>query len=313
MFPSVACGMSWAVGIDIGGTNVRAAQVDSAGSVGCVVAEPVDGERRGGSAFGQLIDMVTELVGKVGDEPPAGIGIGASGPVDPRRGLIKNPYTLPDAYQGCVTQRLADVFGVPVRLENDSDAAALGEAWTGAGAGAPTVVCVTVGTGVGAGVVRSGQIVRGAEGSHPEPGHHVIDPAGPLCYCGASGCVESLASGNAIVAAAVRGGIVPSGSTAADVYAAAATMPECRWIIERSRAVLALAVRNLAVLYAADIIVLAGNALGDPEAVLEAARREVTSYTLGPPGGVRLSLSQLAGMSGCIGAARLVFVPQDVS
>jgi glucokinase len=311
MFPSVVCGMSWAVGIDIGGTNVRAAQVDSAGSVGCVVAEPVDGERRGGAVFAQLIDMVTELISKAGGEPPAGIGVGASGPVDPRRGLIENPYTLPDAYQGCVTQSLADVFGVPVRLENDSDAAALGEAWKGAGAGAQTVVCVTVGTGVGVGIVRSGQIVRGANGSHPEPGHHVIDPAGPLCYCGTSGCVESLASGDAIVAAAVRGGVVPSGTSAADVYAAAATLPECRWIVERSRAVLALAVRNLAVLYAADVIVLAGNALGDPEAVLAAAQRETSRYTLGPAGGIRLSLSPLAGMAGCIGAARLVFVPQD--
>lgn len=299
------------MGIDIGGTNVRVAQVDSAGSVGCVVAEPVDGERGGGATFGQLIDMVTELIGKVGGEPPAGIGVGASGPVDPRLGLIKNPYTLPDAYQGCVTQRLADVFGVPVRLENDSDAAALGEAWKGAGAGAQTVVCVTIGTGVGVGIVRSGQIVRGAKGSHPEPGHHVIDPAGPLCYCGASGCVESLASGNAIVAAAIHSGIVPSGSSAADVYAVADTLPECRRIVERARAVLALAVRNLAVLYAADVIILAGNALGDPEAVLAAARRETAKYTLGPPGGVRLSLSQLAGMAGCIGAARLVVVPQD--
>lgn len=302
--------MSWAVGVDVGGTNVRAAQVDAAGSVGCVIAEPVDGERRGGGAFGQLIDMVTELAGKVGGDPPEGIGIGASGPVDPRRGLIMNPYTLPDAYQGCVTQALADVFGVPVRLENDSDAAALAESWTGAAAGAQTVVCVTVGTGVGVGVIRNGQIVRGAEGSHPEPGHHVIDPAGPLCYCGARGCVESLASGNAMVAAAVRGGILPSGSTAVDVFAAAA-LPECRRVIERARAVLAIAVRNLAVLYGADVIVLTGNALGDPEALLAAARQEAASYTLGPPGGVRLSLSQLDGLAGCIGAARLVLVPQD--
>jgi glucokinase len=305
--------MSWAVGIDIGGTNVRVAQVDSAGSVGCVVAEPVDGERRGGAAFGQLTDMVAELIAKAGGEPPAGIGVGASGPVDPREGVIENPYTLPGAYQGCVTKSLADVFGIPVWLENDSDAAALGEAWKGAGAGAQTVVCVTVGTGVGVGVVRNGQIVRGADGSHPEPGHHVVDPAGPLCYCGASGCVESLASGDAIVAEAVRRGVVPPGSSAAEVHAAAATQPECRLIVERSRAVLALAVRNLVVLYAPDVIVLAGNALGDPEPVLAAARREVSKYTLGPAGGIGLSLSQLAGMAGCIGAARLVPVQQDAS
>lgn len=303
--------MSWAVGIDIGGTNVRAAQVDAAGTVGCIGAEPIDGQRRGGAPFAQLIDMVAALIAKVGHEPPAGIGIGASGPVDPRRGLISNPYTLPAAYQGCVTDMLGSVFRIPVRLENDADAAALAESWTGAGAGASTVVCLTVGTGVGAGVIRDGQILRGAAGSHPEAGHHVVDPSGPLCYCGAHGCVESLASGNAIVCAAVRGGILPAGSTAADVFAAAPERPECRHIIERAREILALAVRNLAVLYAADIVVLTGNALGNPHGVLAAAREQAASYTLGPPGGVRVALSELAGKAGCIGAARLLLAGQD--
>jgi glucokinase len=298
--------MNWAVGIDIGGTNVRVAQVDEAGTVGTVLAEPVDANRRGGTGFGQLMDMVGMIIDKTAEEPPVGIGIGATGPVDPRRGVIMNHYTLPDAYQGPVAGFLAARFGVPVRLENDADAAALGEAWTGAGAGAGTVVCVTVGTGVGAGVVRDGRIFRGAEGSHPEPGHHVVDPGGPLCYCGAHGCVESLASGNAIVSAAVGSGVLPAGASAADVFTAAQTVPECRRIVERARAVLATAVRNLAVIHAADLVVLTGNALGDPAALLMAARQQVRSYTLAPPGGVRVVLSALDGLAGCVGAARLV-------
>jgi glucokinase len=106
---------------------------------------------------------------------------------------------------------------VPVWLENDADAAALGEAWVGAGAGAEVVACITVGTGIGCGVVCRGAIFRGARGSHPEFGHHVVDPSGPICYCGSRGCVESLASAPAIARAAIEAGAVAAGARAADV------------------------------------------------------------------------------------------------
>ena len=94
--------------------------------------------------------------------------------------------------------RLREKYQVAVALENDADAAALGEYWMGAGQGAERVMMVTFGTGIGTGLVLNGKIYRGLRGAHPEGGHILIDPHGPACYCGAHGCWESLASGPAI-------------------------------------------------------------------------------------------------------------------
>ena len=86
---------------------------------------------------------------------------------------------------------------LPAALENDADAAALGEARWGAGKGKRTLVSITVGTGIGAGIILNGEVYRGVASAHPEIGHQIIEPGGPLCTCGAIGCWESLASGPA--------------------------------------------------------------------------------------------------------------------
>jgi glucokinase len=269
----------------------------------------VDPGRAGGRSFGQLTDMIGALIEKLDPVPPVGIGIGATGPVDPERGLISNRHTLPAAFQGPVAGKLSEAFGIPVRLENDADAAALGESWTGAASGAEVAACVTVGTGIGCGVIRHGKIVRGASGSHPEFGHHVVDPSGPACYCGAHGCVESLASAPAITRAAISAGAAAAGAGAADVFAAVTHNAGCRAVVERARLSLANAVVNLVALQAPDVIVLTGNGIGDPEALIGDVRRRLAGYVFTPPGGVRVGLSRLDGMAGCIGAARLVLQP----
>lgn len=298
--------MTWAVGVDIGGTNVRVAQVTSTGVAGCVLAEQLDPYRAGGRPFGQLMDMISSLMERQDAEPAAGIGIGATGPVDPDRGSINNPYTLPIAFRGDVAGKLSEAFGVPVRLENDSDTAALGESWTGAAAEAEVAACITVGTGIGCGVVRHDKIFRGAHGSHPEFGHQVVDPSGPACYCGAHGCVESLASAPAIVRAAIEAGAVAAGAQAADVFAAAAQDAACRAIVERAQSSLASAVVNLVAIQAPDVIVLTGNGIGDPPGLTSAIRHRLAACPFMPPGGVSVRLSRLGGAAGCIGAARLV-------
>jgi glucokinase len=296
--------MAWAVGVDLGGTNVRVAQVDDAGTVGSILSEPLD-PGRSSRPFAQLIDMTAGLIEKAGD-PPAGIGIGATGPVDPARGVISNPDTLPVAYQGAVTQALAEAFGVPAWLANDADAAALGEAWTGAGAGADVLACVTIGTGIGVGVIRQQQIFYGTGGSHPEAGHHVVIPGGPACYCGALGCVESVASAAAVLREALATGTVAEGSSAADVFAAAGHVPALGRIVERARAALCTAVLNLVAMHAPDLVVLTGNGHGDLAALVEQARQQLRGYRFAPPG-VEVRQSALGGLAGCVGAARLAF------
>ncbi len=297
--------MAWAVGVDLGGTNVRAAQVDEAGHVAGVLTEPLD-PGRGARPFAQLIGMIASLIEKAGGDPPAGIGVGATGPVDPVRGVISNPDTLPGAYQGAVTEALAGALGVPAWLANDADAAALGEAWTGAGAGVGVMACLTIGTGIGVGVISGGQILRGAGGSHPEAGHHVVDPGGPACYCGALGCVESLASGAAVLREALATGTLDDGASAADVFAAAAQVPALGRIVERARAALCTAVLNLVAMHAPDLVVLTGNGHGDLAALAEQARQRLRGYRFAPPG-VAVRESVLGGLAGCVGAARLAF------
>jgi glucokinase len=145
-----------------------------------------------------------------GSERIRGIGIGCAGPVDPARGLINNPYTL-TGWNGCdIAFPLRDRFGVDVRLENDADAAAMGEYLFGAGRGCDPLVVLTFGTGVGGGVIESGRIYRGTRGQHPELGHLSVSPGGPACYCGTAGCLESLASGSAIGESGKRFGLVDS-------------------------------------------------------------------------------------------------------
>jgi glucokinase len=297
--------MAWAVGVDLGGTNVRTAQVDEAGIVAGVLTEPLD-PGRGSRPFAQLIDMIASLIEKAAGDPPVGIGVGSTGPVDPARGVISNPDTLPGAYQGAVTEALAGAFGVPAWRTNDPDTAAPGEAWTGADAGVDVMACLTIGTGIGVGVISGGQIFRGAGSSHPEAGHHVVDPGGPACYCGALGCVESLASGAAVLREALATGTLDDGASAADVFAAAARVPALGRIVERARAALCTAVLNLVAMHAPDLVVLTGNGHGDLAALAEQARQQLRGYRFAPPG-VQVRESALGGLAGCVGAARLAF------
>lgn len=301
--------MAWAVGVDIGGTNVRVAQVDSTGSVGHVLSEPLDARRAGGRPLAQLTDMICALLEKSGPERPAGIGVGATGPVDPETGVIGDVPTLPEPFRGPLAGRLAEGFGLPVRLENDADAAAAGESWTSSGADIEVFACVTVGTGIGGGVIRRGKIVRGPRGWHPEFGHHVVDPSGPLCYCGMHGCVESLAAAPFVARAAVEAGALPGGAQAADVFAAAECDPACRAIVDRAEWAIATAVVNLVATHAPGLVVLAGNGIGRPDGLVSAVDRRLAEYAFTPPGGVQVRLSGLGGMAGCVGAARLVLEP----
>jgi glucokinase len=301
--------VSWAVGVDIGGTNVRVADVTSDAAVGRMLREPLDAHRGGGRPLGQLADMISELLAMAAPEPPAGIGIGATGPVNPEQGTISNEHTLPESYRGPVTEILSQKFGVPVRLENDADAAAAGESWKRSGSDAEVLAAVTVGTGVGGGVIRNGRIFRGAHGWHPEFGHLVVDPSGPLCYCGAHGCVESIAAAPNMARAAVEAGALAPGAQAADVFAAAEHNASCRAIVARAHSAIAMLVINLAATHAPGTVVLTGNGIGRSGDLISLIEQRLHGYLFTPPGGVSVRMSELGDTAGCLGAARLMLEP----
>ncbi len=298
---------TWAVGLDVGGTNMRAAEVRSDGSVGVVLTDPVDFSP--GVPFAQLTALTSRLLDAVPRTPPVGIGLGVTGPVDLVTGAVDNPHTLPASLQGDVVGALRSAFGLEVVVENDANVAALGEVRFGAARCGSVVVCITVGTGIGVGVVHEGVVHHGARGTHPEAGHLVVDPAGPRCYCGARGCAEALASATAVAAAGIAAGVIPASGSAKDVHQAAGHDPRAAAIVELAHSAIAAAARTLIAVHGADTVILAGNAIGDVEALLARVRLDVQTYRFAPPGGVSVRPSELRGLAGCVGAAALVLAP----
>ncbi len=180
-----------------------------------------------------MVAAIDQILGEAGwtRDQLCGVGVGCAGPVSAHTGVINNPYTLP-TWEACdIVTPLAAEFDRPAYLENDADAAALGEWFAGAGRGAASVVMLTLGTGVGGGVVLEGRVYRGTHGEHPELGHLPVDPNGPECYCGTRGCLESIASGTALAAAGAVAGLADSRAVLA---AAAAGNEAARRIVERA-------------------------------------------------------------------------------
>jgi glucokinase len=183
--------------IDIGGTKVAIGLVTLDGQIKNRRNIRTDSLPDGAAALDAIESKLNECL-REASTPISSIGIGCTGPVDPISGVVGKVANLP-GWQGLkLVDELAKRFSVPVAMENDADAAALAEATWGSGIGVDRFLYVTLSTGIGTGFLQQGQVYRGVDGAHPEMGHHTIDPSGPKCYCGASGCWESLASGNAI-------------------------------------------------------------------------------------------------------------------
>jgi glucokinase len=127
-----------------------------------------------------------------------GIGICAPGPLDPKTGVIVNPPNVPCWRNFPLAAEVGKVYGVPVRIDNDANAAALAEVQWGAGRGYGNVFYATIGTGIGTGIIFGGRIYHGRTGAAGEGGHMSIDYRGPRCGCGKPGCIEALAAGPAI-------------------------------------------------------------------------------------------------------------------
>lgn len=186
--------------IDIGGTKLAAGIVDGSGSIlarGEVPTLAAEGPER---VLDRIVRLANDVLGAPGGSADAiqRIGIGCAGPVDRQAGLILNPPNLPGWVRVPLVERIEKALGRPAVLENDANAAALGEFRYGAGKGASSLVYLTVSTGIGGGIILDGKIWHGVKDGAGEVGHMTLLPDGPLCGCGNRGCLEALASGPAI-------------------------------------------------------------------------------------------------------------------
>ena len=293
----------FALGIDIGGTKIAVGAVDAAGAVRARRTIGTEVEAGFDAAFARLTRAIDEILAESGGgaAAPAGIGLGCPGPFDEATGKIENGYTLPGWEGHDIVSPLAARYATPVRLVNDADAALLGEALAGAARGARVALMLTIGTGIGGAALIDGAILRGAAGEHPEIGHLIVDPAGPECYCGGRGCLESLAAGLALARAGAEFGYADAEAVFA---AAAAGAAPAEAIVGRSADAVESAVWSLIHGFLPEVLIFGGG-IGERHFALyrEAARRAVDRATLVPRGAVRVLRAALGNDAGMVGAA----------
>jgi len=296
--------------VDIGGSKIAVGMVDDAGMVLSKLESPTDAHRGYSNGLERIVGMLRETARDAGVEI-SGIGIGSTGMVYPSTGAFGDVDFLPGWQGNNPVKDLARVFNVSVALENDADASALGEASWGAGKGKSRLVYVTVGTGIGGGIILDGQLYRGADMAHPEIGHHVVDPSGPLCSCGFRGCWESLATGPAMAAwfnANVAGDRrSPENLSAAQVC----QLAKCgdglaTRAAEREAYYLGLGLANLVNLFVPDVIVLGGSLMKSAALFLDGIRRVISQgCRFVPFEKTELALASLGEDANLIGAARV--------
>jgi glucokinase len=235
-----------------------------------------------------------------------GVGIGCTGPVDAHSGRIGNVEFLTSWEGADLAGPFRQAFGVSTALENDADAAALGEWAWGTGKGTRSFLLVTVGTGIGAGLVINGELYRGVDGSHPEIGHHVIDPSGPLCFCGSHGCWERMACGPAMegwARAQHPQGKAYSAKELCDL--ALRGDPLALAAVNRTAKYLGIGLANLVTLFSPEVIALGGGLLQSYSLFQETVETTIkTNCGLVPHEKVRVVPASLAADTGLAGAAR---------
>lgn len=296
--------------VDIGGTKIAVGMVDDDGRVLARQQTPTSADLGYSRAFDRTSDLLRQVAHTTGTEI-TGIGIGSTGPVDPFSGEIGDVNFLPGWQGSKIVADLKQLFRVRVAMENDADAAALGEAGWGAGRNKTRLIYITVGTGIGGGIILDGALYRGVDHAHPEIGHHVIDASGPACMCGFHGCWESLASGPAMVAwikteAPAEYPHRENLSAQKICGLALAGDKLARRAVDREAYYLGLGLANLVVLFTPDAIVLGGSVMKSANLFLEGIRkviRESCRYV--PFEKTEVALASLGEDANLIGAARV--------
>ena len=190
------------LGVDIGGTKVAVGLVNPDGKILAQGRQPMIATGTAESALHAVTAAIDSLISSAAPEGIQSIGICAPGPLDPKAGIVLNPPNLPCWRNYPLAEKIASKYRVPVKVDNDANAAALAETRWGAARGFHYVFYATIGTGIGTGIVFDGRIYHGNTGSAGEGGHMSIDYRGPFCGCGKPGCIEVLAAGPAIGARA---------------------------------------------------------------------------------------------------------------
>ncbi|RNC68637.1 MAG: ROK family protein [Desulfuromonadales bacterium] len=324
MTPSDPDGTQLAIGIDVGGTNLRLALVDGCGSIIHSVRTRTEGHGVFSAFRALLTENITALrhYARERDMLATTIGIGVPGLVG-RDGSIHVAVNLPALNGVNLRDELQAITGLPTIVANDVNACAYGEKVYGAGRDLASFLMVTLGTGVGGGLVLDGGLWTGFDGVAGEFGHVTVEPEGVPCPCGNRGCLEQYASGTAITASSRRiitegvetslSQIPPDGLTVESVASAARRGDQAALaIFAEAGRYLGIAAASVANLLNLEAVILGGGVAACSDLFAETVRNEVLTRAFPLPGKrMRIVKAALGDNGGLIGIATLSLHHQD--
>lgn len=304
--------------LDIGGTKLAVGVVAPDGQLRSSRMQLTHRREGPDAVLARLFDLAHKAVADSGTAASLrGVGIACGGPLDPVTGILQSPPHLPGWDDVPIVDLARAEFGLPVHLENDATAAALGEFRYGVGVGTRTMLYLTLSTGVGGGAVIDGRLHRGSAGNGGEFGHVLVERGGRLCSCGRRGCLEAYASGSSIAARARE--LLAAGETsslaqlatvtAQDVGAAArAGDPLALAVWDEATAALGSALTDLVNAFEPELVVLGGGVARAGDLLLAPSRAIVLREAMGPARrAVDVVLSALGDQACVVGAAAVAF------
>lgn len=301
--------------IDLGGTELRGALVGEDGGFLATATTPTLAACGPDAVIAQIVEMAERL--RVGASV-ARLGIAAPGPLDPGSGIVLAAPTLAFWRDVPLAVRLAETLHLKVVLENDANAACLGEWRFGAGRGRSSMVFATISTGIGGGVVVDGRLLHGFRGLAGEIGHMSVTQEGVACVCGGSGCWEAVASGSALsraAAACVRSGASPllarlaGGDEATGRHVEAAARQgdaACLSLLDAQARWLGIGIANLLHLYSPELVVLGGGVMACFDLMRDRIVATVRARAMAAYRDVPIVAAELGARAGLVGAASLV-------
>lgn len=297
----------YSIGVDLGGTNLRAAAIDGNGKMLDKVAGSTQFKAGRDAVVSDIVQAIETLRSRLG-QGLAGVGVGVPGFILIDKGVIVGSNNLPQFNHYPIRDEIERRLGAKVILENDANAAALGEKWMGAGRDVDDLVLLTLGTGVGGGIISGGRVLHGQLGMAGELGHMTVVPNGNPCGCGNTGCLEKHASATAISAMAKLIGLGHD-LTSEGVFKLAETgEPRAKAIFVAVGEALGIALANLINIFNFPLFLLSGGPLPAwdyfaPAMLAEVERRSFT-YRNAP---TRVERATLGNEAGLYGAAYLPF------
>ncbi len=303
---------------DLGGTNLRTAAIDESGAILFLTKRETPPGDDSGEIVRAVVESVNECRKNCVDECAVKVvSVAVPGTVSVEQGLIFKAPNLPSLDNFKMTDALESELGVKAILENDANAAAIGENWLGASKGFTDSIMVTLGTGVGGGIIIDGKILRGRDGTAGEIGHICVEPFGVPCGCGSRGCVEQYASATAIVRLAKDlEAQFPALNlnkmrhlTAFEVYRAGAAGDELALEVFRQLGFyLGVALSGLINVLNPEMIVIGGGASAGWKLFLPHLQKTVCEKSYREAARrAQISLASLGDNAGIIGAARFAF------